>query len=209
MTRHKSSMSVPSVIAIPPTPGSSSETASMDNLVPGSTANCEPPTNKLLTASQTKEEKLLSPAAADDTVSIAQSQRSYLKSSSASHILGKLKKKRSRSESVSSQRSDVSDSQVHAAANEQLIDDLKVHYAYLGKHVKDVRIVSPPVQAPKLSSFQSADENGKMVTNWSGYFQAVSMAHSVTFSIGNYVITMILKPVYSKAITTYTGFCCK
>jgi hypothetical protein len=78
---------------------------------------------------------------------------------------------------MSSQKSDLSEHQLDTAAlNEQLIDDLKVHYAHLGKHVKDVRIVPPPLQAPKLASFQSADENGKTVTNWSGYTQAVSMA---------------------------------
>jgi hypothetical protein len=177
MRRKKSAVSIPSVIAIPPTPISSSDIDPTEQLVPESPISIPPSLDKIPLAAPAKEERLLSPTTADDTLSITPSHRSHFKSPSASHILGKLKKKRSRSGSMSSQRSDLSEHQVDAAAlNEQLIDDLKVHYAHLGKHVKDVRIVPPPLQEPKLSTFQSADENGKTATNWSGYAQAVSLA---------------------------------
>ena len=177
MGRKKSSVSIPSVIAIPPTPVSTTDIDPTELLVPESPTTLPPSLDKIPLSAPAKEDKLLSPTVCDDNHSITPSQRSHFKSPSASHILGKLKKKRSRSGSMSSQRSDLSEHQADTAAlNEQLIDDLKVHYAHLGKHVKDVRIVPPPLQAPKLASFQSADENGKTVTNWSGYTQAVSMA---------------------------------
>ncbi|KAI8582789.1 hypothetical protein K450DRAFT_226914 [Umbelopsis ramanniana AG] len=186
MRRRKSAVSIPSVIAIPPTPVSASDIDPTELLVPESPVSIQPSLDKIPLAVTAKEDKLLSPTTADDTLSITPSQRSHFKSPSASHILGKLKKKRSRSGSMSSQRSDVSEHQVDAALNEQLIDDLKVHYAHLGKHVKDVRIVPPPLQPPKLSSFQSADENGKTVTNWSGYAQA-RVQHIIDSAVSNKV----------------------
>lgn len=174
--RNKSSVSIPSVVAIPPTPVSALETESNDYIVP------ETPTVAVSTASGRKEvlvdppnkaDQLLSPTIVDDAASTTSSHRSHFRTPSASHILGKLKKKRSRSDSVSSQRSDISEN-LFDAFNEKLVDELQIHYAHLGKHVRDVRIVSPPPEAPKLAAFKSSDENGKKVTNWSGYVQAVS-----------------------------------
>ncbi|KAG2186665.1 hypothetical protein INT44_002889 [Umbelopsis vinacea] len=183
MRRRKSAVSIPSVIAIPPTPVSASDINPTDLLVPESPVSLLPTVDKIPLAAP---DMLLSPTTADDTYSITPSHRSHFKSPSASHIFGKLKKKRSRSGSVSSQRSDLSDHQADAALSEQILDDLKVHYAHLGKHVKDVRIVPPPIQPPKLSSFQSADENGKTVTNWSGYVQA-RVQHIIDSAVSNKV----------------------
>lgn len=172
---NKSSVSVPSVIAIPPTPVSGLETEENDYMVP------ETPVVAVSTASgrhetivpSVKGDQLLSPTVADDAASTTSSHHSHFRSPSASHILGKLKKKRSRTGSISSQRSDASEF-FYDPANEKLLDDLQVHYAHLGKHVRDVRIVSPPPEAPKRKAFQSMDEDGKTTTRWGDYARAVS-----------------------------------
>ncbi|KAM3582190.1 hypothetical protein VKS41_005618 [Umbelopsis sp. WA50703] len=185
---NKTSVSIPSVIAIPPTPASGAELESSDYMVP------ETPAVALSTASGRHEtivqpawkgEQLLSPTVADDAASTTSSHHSHFRSPSASHILGKLKKKRSRSESISSQKSDASEF-LYDAANEKLLDDLQVHYAHLGKHVRDVRIVSPPPEVPKLKAFQSADENGKSNTRWGDYARA-RLQHIIDAALSNQV----------------------
>ncbi|KAJ2956274.1 hypothetical protein NQZ79_g7868 [Umbelopsis isabellina] len=185
---NKSSVSIPSVIAIPPTPVSGLETEANDYMVP------ETPVVAVSTASGRHEtivpsigkgDQLLSPTVADDAASTTSSHHSHFRSPSASHILGKLKKKRSRSESISSQKSDASEF-FYEATNEKLLDDLQVHYAHLGKHVRDVRIVSPPPEAPKLKAFQSTDENGKTTTRWGDYAR-VRLQHVIDAALSNQV----------------------
>lgn len=187
--RNKTSVSIPSVIAVPPTPVPSSETEYSEYVVP-ETAAVEVSTASVkveaLNDPPHKTDQLLSPAVADDAASTTSSHHSHLRTPSASHILGKLKKKRSRAESVSSQKSDISEN-LYDTSSKKLIDDLQIHYAHLGKHVRDVRIVSPPPQPPKLDTFQSIHENGKKVTNWSGYIQAVS-------NLPNHIVILATPP---------------
>lgn len=196
---NKSSVSIPSVIAIPPTPVSGLETEANDYMVP------ETPVVAVSTASGRHEtivpsigkgDQLLSPTVADDAASTTSSHHSHFRSPSASHILGKLKKKRSRSESISSQKSDASEF-FYEATNEKLLDDLQVHYAHLGKHVRDVRIVSPPPEAPKLKAFQSIDENGKTTTRWGDYARVVSK-----YTCIDKFIEVLRSPILFTATTT-------